>query len=286
MIDWSKIRVLNNFEEIREYLKFRTRTIKVADIVGIDLAEVEYEDKIYPIAYTPEKAKELGIKYTHWGNADFINLETPCYVQFADRWIGLVLEVVASLGSIVLLTPIGQRAVIAAAGHRNQKRLTPYFDLSNKPIAFYKYRGNNDITKSYVVARLMAAGCSVDEISAFFKRDRSLDNRKKIKQMMSQRSVKEMASKMVKEALDERGIDPSFVIDWALEAQNLIKTTKNAKAYVELIKEVANWTGFNDKETETTTQSVELIDYHKDLKSLEEKKQSAKLTQTVEKEIE
>ena len=80
-------------------------------------------------------------------------------------------------------------------------------------------------------------------------------------------------------------IDPNFVIDWAMEAQNLIKTTKNAKAYVELIKEVANWAGFNDKDTETTTQSLELIDYHKDLKSLEEKKQTAKLTQTVEKEI-
>ena len=284
IIEWHKLRVFKDFKEVKYYATYRDKMLTACDAIGIDIAQAEFNGKIYQVAYTLEKAKELGIEYTDWDKADFSNLKTPCYVRFYDDWVGLVFEVVASLGSVVLMTPLGQRPVTSGSNSK-LKIIKPYFNLVNKPVTYTSGKVDTK-TKKYMVAKMMSAGCSVEEIAAFFKRDTSLNTKSKIKTIMMKKDVREMATKMVKEALNERGIDPNFVIDWALEAQNLIKTTKNAKAYVELIKEVANWAGFNDKDTETTTQSVELIDYHKDLKSLEEKKQSAKLTQTVEKEIE
>ena len=284
MVEWSKLRIFNDFKEVNDFTIFNKKFVKVADAVGIDLVQVEFQDKIYQCAYSLDKANELGIKYTDWDKADYSNLKTPCYIRFYDNWVGLVLEVVASLGSVVLMTAFGQRPVLAGT-NKIQKVIKPYFDLANKPILYATGKADKR-TKTYMIAKLMSSGCSIEEITAFFKRDNSLNSRQKIKRIMRTKEVKEMATKMVRDALNERGINPDFVIDWAMEAQNLIKTTKNAKAYVELIKEVANWAGFNDKDTETVTQTAELVDYHKDLKSLEEKKQTAKLTQTIERETE
>ena len=57
---------------------------------------------------------------------------------------------------------------------------------------------------------------------------------------------------------------------------------KDTRSLVALIGEVANWTGFNDKDVVKTTDTVEAIDYEKDLLTMKETEQKLKLTKKTE----
>ena len=136
--------------------------------------------------------------------------------------------------------------------------------------------------KAAIVASLMASGCDVDQIQIYFANNISPVSRNQVKLMMAKKVVKEMATKKVDQALEEAGMTPDFVIEWAKDAHRLILERKDTRSLVALIGEVANWTGFNDKDVVKTSETVEAIDYEKDLLTMKETEQKLKLTKKTE----
>ena len=264
----------------------KSQTMQTAtDAVGLEKALLKYDDEIYRMAYSKEEADSIGLDYHDYRDAKWENLSFPCYVLFEDNWVGLCLYIVRVTSHISVITALGERVVDAPRNkeHTN-KQIKSYFDLNNKPASLTSRRLGG-MTKSIMIARLMSAGCNVQQIEQYFANDPTLRRKQKILKIMKKKEVKAMASKMAREALRERGIDPDFVIDMTIEALEMIKAKKDTRSFVTLIQETADWTGFKDKETETTTDTLELIDYNKDLKTLTESKKTAKLTHEAEVEV-
>ena len=91
-----------------------------------------------------------------------------------------------------------------------------------------------------------------------------------------------MATKQVKAVLDSMGYSDQKVVDLFAEAVKLAKDTRNAKALIEAVREIALWRGFTDKDTETLERTAEITDYHKDMEKLEETKKTVKLVEKTE----
>ena len=264
----------------------KSQTLQTAtDAVGLEKALIKFDETIYRMAYRKEEADRIGLDYHDYRDAKWESLSFPCYVLFEDNWVGLCLYITNLIHKVSVITALGERVVDAPRNkeHAN-KKIKSYFDLNNKP-ACLTSRKLGGMTKSIMIARLMSAGCNVQQIEQYFANDPTLRRKQKILKIMKKKEVKAMASKMAREALRERGIDPDFVIDMTIEALEMIKAKKDTRSFVTLIQETADWTGFKDKETETTTDTLELIDYNKDLKTLTESKKTAKLTHEAEVEV-
>ena len=91
-----------------------------------------------------------------------------------------------------------------------------------------------------------------------------------------------MVNKDIRDILLARGYDPDRTITLFEEVMEMCRKTHNAKAAVEAIKLVASWTGFDEKEKTIRTDTIEAIDYKKDLASLEESGKKLILTQKTE----
>ena len=272
-----------SLEMYKEHSTRKTKMVKVIDQIGFDKAEVKFLDKVWRVAYTKSEADKLGVKYVHY--SEFKHTDAPGYVLFEDQWVGFVMKAFLLQWTFLVVTPIGDRTFYRK--NRRTGAITsakPSFDVLNAPFNMdvRNRLANMPYGKKQIVASLMASGCDANQIQVYFANNVSPISRRHIKVMMARKEIKEMATKKVDQALEEAGMTPDFVIEWAKDAHRLILERKDTRSLVALIGEVANWTGFNDKEVVKTTDTIEAIDYEKDLLTMKETEQKLKLTKKTE----
>jgi len=284
---WKKIEVVQIGSESNLVKNVGFKVLTMIDKVGIDKALVKFDDCIYRVAYSQEEADSIGVKYHDYKTVDYTAIQYPCYLLFADKWVGVVFGVYNIMNKAMAITGLGERLCMVKIMNQNKFETNNeiYLDLNNKPADLDAYK-DAPISKGMMVAQLLASGCNVEQIVQYFSNDPTLRRKRTINRIINTKGVRQMATKLVKEALAEKGLDPSLVIDWALEAKNMCTRNNNPKALVDLIRETAEWAGFHDKDTETKTDTVELVDYHKDMLTLNESKQTIKLKKEETKEIE
>ena len=278
--DYSQVRIFT----LKQKNDMRNLTAKAYKLVDLDndLSQLmmELDGKQWRVAYREDEAKLVNLSYVHWRDTDPAHMEYPCYVQYECGWIALTIDWFSTPMTLNLVTALGHR--ILSSKSTRAGNIKPYFDIMKRPITLQKAYGANVYTKKALVAGLMACNCNLDQIAQYFKYLPGTNQRRKIKTYMAKKEVIKMATEEVKQALGELGITPEYIINQMKEALEYAKKTKNAKALVEGVKEMANWTGFNDKDTKTKTQAIELIDYHKDLATLETETKKVKLIETKE----
>ena len=248
--------------------------------IGFTEAFCEYEGKEYRICYKEEDAIAEGIQFVSCYALNLDKLEYPCYVQFEDKYVALCVDWFSSQLGDYIVTFMGFRLI----NSRVNKGHKPYFDINNKP-ATLGYRDRQSVRhKRDMIANLMAHNCNLEQICAYFKHDKSSFKRSNIKRLMATKKVKEMATEQVKEVMKNMGITPETILK---EFQFLVKTAKEMaiernnpvalKVMGETLANLANYIGFNDKDTTTEKRTLELVDYHEDMKELTSETQKIKM---------
>lgn len=270
-------------EDWRVEKKKKNLLYKTLDIIGFQDAEVIYMGQKFKVAYTKEQADKLNIPYKHWKDVRVFDL--PAYVLFADNWVGLCFKAISMQWTLMLVTPIGDRMLYRKASRGGKiTPLDPYFDILNAPVNFDIRQKliKMPYNKKLILSQLMAKGCTMRELSVYFFKHLKPAKRKYFKTMMESQEVKAMATDAVKQALDRAGLSEDYVIEMAKNAEKMAIENRNVKALVDLIREVAEWTGFHDKNVVKTSESAEMIDYEKDLLTAKETEKSIKLVKKTE----
>jgi len=285
---WKSVEIIKTGEESNIVKNVCSKLLTVTDKIGLDKALIKFDDKIYRMAYSVEEADKLGIEYHDYRTVDYTAIKYPCYLLFADNWVGALFGIFNITFKIMVITGIDERICMIKNKLTNTytSNLDIYLDLNNKPAELVNSSNDVPLTKKVIIAHLLASGCNTDQITQYFANDPALSRRRQVNRIINTKGTREMATKIVKEALADKGLDPSLIIDWAIEAKNMCTRNNNPKAFVDLIRETAEWAGFHDKDTETKTDTVELIDYHKDMLTLNETKQTVKLKKEETKELE
>ena len=268
-IDCSKIKVYT----IKEKTENRTLINKINRIMDSprDFSSVMMvvDGKEMRMAYTKEEADSIGLEYIHYSKLDVYTACFPLYMEFACGWIALVLDWFTAPISINVVTPMGFRELVWKRHKIGESfEHKPYFDVAKIPLYFKRMTGKAVFTKKAMVAGLMACNCDVEQITKYFQHLPVANLRNKIKATMKDKEVIKLATETVKRALEDKGITPEWIIEQMCEAMELSKKTKNSRSLVDAVKEMANWTGFNEKNTKTNVKELEFTNYHEDMKNL------------------
>ncbi len=283
-MNWDDIRVANDLDN-KQVRKLNSR-MRAVNAIGFEKLEVFIGDVKYRVAYSKEEADELNIKYVEWQKVKQHPLVFPFYVLFADNWVAIILGIFKMGRWKAAVTPLGWRLLFydGLVTKRRKQPPLPIFDIiKNNNVDLFCNDKQSLKTRKQMIALMLAHGCNTEQIKAYFSNDTNYNKTKKIKQYCSKKEVRDMANEFVKKTLEERGITPDFVIDEFYEAVSMAKEKKNLRALVEILKEFANWTGFNDKDTKTMKNTFEMVNYHEDMAKLTSQKEVVKLSQ--EKEI-
>lgn len=282
-IDCSKIKVYT----MKEKTENRTLIKKINRIMDSprDFSSVMMvvDGKEMRMAYTKEEADSIGLEYIHYSELDVYTAYFPLYMEFACGWIALVLDWFTAPRSINVVTPMGFRELKTERNKISECfEHKPYFDIAKIPLYFKRMTGKAVFTKKAMVAGLMACNCDVEQIAKYFQHLPVSNLRNKIKATMKDKEVIKLATETVKRALEDKGITPEWIIEQMQEAMELSKKTKNSRSLVDAVKEMANWTGFNEKTTKTNIREIEATNYHEDMKNLTSDTNKIKLVEKKE----
>ena len=276
-MDWESIRFLDGKE--RNRVRAAVNRIKVDSEEALKVAVIECEGVVYRMAYTKEEADSINLVYYHWTD-DFTSDMFPCYIQYECGYIGITFDMFKCGSGYQVVTCLGYRTIRDKRDGRQCK--PPYLDPNKMPANVNAYSEVDKRTMADILANLIASGCTLDQVTQYFANNKFIGRRYRIKQWMKRKDIRLMATKQVKSVLDSLGYSDQRVVELLGEAIDLAKKTKNAKALMEAVREVAIWRGFNDKDTETVERTAEITDYHKDMQKLEESKRTVKLIEKTE----
>jgi len=288
-VKWDEIVPIITSEDRTKVRKMFARFTPIAHKSTFSKIKIDYRGKEYVVAYTKEEADRLGIEYKYYKDLIRKTNTFPMYVLFDDDLVGICFYIYIIGKWKAVVTALGFRMIHYDSkfdmDHPGKlKKVIPpcYFDVNNQPFNLSLTGAESSKTKKQLIAMLLAYGCSTKQIAAYFTQDERLTKLATIKTICNNKEVRQMANKFVKDVLAERGITPDKVLDYYEEAIEMAKKSKNAKAFIEICRDFAKWTGFDDKETQTQQNMIEATNYHEDMAKLTKSQETIKLTQQKE----